>query len=100
MLGWVRNKLGVTELQERMNEIEDRVSSLESHMERTLSNFGSYSKRTEQELKLMNRQINEMLETLEAIITTQENNFDIEKAIRLRRRLRNHKTRVTNALSA
>ena len=98
MLNWARQKIGVAELEQRMTDLEMRVVSLEDHMDSMLKNFGSYKSRTGEELALMERQINDMLDTVESVIQVQENQIAIQKAIRLRSRLRNHSTRISNAL--
>lgn len=100
MLNWVKSKLGISELEARMNELEFKVSNLEAHVENSLNNFGSYNSRTKEELVFMNKQINEMLSTIESIITYQEYQPSIEKALRMRRRLKNNQTRIINRLSA
>lgn len=98
MLNWAKQKLGITELDQRMTDLEMRVVTLEGHMESMLDSFGSYKSRTKEELEMMNMQISDMLDTVESVIQFQENQMAIDRAARLRKRLRNNKTRISKAL--
>jgi len=99
MLDWVCEKLGIKELRIKMEQLEGRVDSLEKHIEETLRHFGHYNSRTKEELLLMKKQIVDLLESTEAIISHQENKDGIQRASRLKSRLRNNLTRIEKKLA-
>ena len=96
----VERALGLHEIKERITELEYRVDALEGEVTRTLRHFGNFKNRTTEELHLMQSQINDLLDGVDALIQHAEHNEAIERATRLRKRLRNHRTRIENALAA
>lgn len=90
------------ELEERLVALESRVATLEtcfSNIERQVDNFGNYKDRTADELLLIERQLDIMIETLDLIINDQANQSDRARAKALRTRLKKNKTRAQNARS-
>ncbi len=89
---WLKEKLGITELEKRVNTLESRVDD-------SLKHFGNYGKRTDKELALMKNQIDDLI----AITTTQSAHLETldeqQKAKQLIKRLKNHQTRINNQLA-
>ena len=97
---YLAKKLGIPDLKVRIDGIETRIAHLENLVESSLKDLGGYKERTAEELRVMKTQIENMLDSIEALIQIEEGQEVIEDAKRLRRRLKNHKTRATKALIA
>ena len=65
---WLRDWLGITEIEEKLVILEHRISSIEDQVSLTLSHFGKYNKRTNEELLLMRSQIQTLLDSIKNII--------------------------------
>jgi len=107
MLNWIRRKLGVDELKRGLDDLEGRVDNLEGRMntlekevERRIRHFGGYKHRTKKELTLMKKQVADLLETVETLINHQENKEGLDRAYAMRRRLRNHLTRINRNMNS
>lgn len=100
LLNWLQNWLGITDLQKRVDILDERMASIEALVETTLDNFGNYKSRTTEELKLMKKVIDNILHTLDNTIESLEYDTDLDRAKRLRRRLRNNQTRINKAIAA
>lgn len=98
LFSWLGEKLGINEIRKRLDEVESRVASLEQSTELILKNFGNFKNRTEGELKLMKSQIEDLLNLIENVLTTLENQEGIGRAKRLKTRLKNNLTRISNAM--
>lgn len=105
LFNWLGEKLGISEIKERLNNLENRVSvvetkitALEGEVGRGLENFGNYKNRTKEELDLMRRNIETILDTVNNVIDTLESEEAKNRAIALRKRLKNNQTRINNYL--
>lgn len=105
MFNWLGEMLGINAVRERLAELEnqvegleDRVTSLERSTTLTLEDFGDYKNRTNEELKLMESQISRLLDHINDILSTLDNTEGIARAKRLRSRLRNNHTRIRTAM--
>ena len=96
----VEKALGLSEIKQRITALEHRVDSLEGEVSRVLKHFSNFKNRTLEELQLMEGQVNDLLESVDALIKHANHKESIERAKRLRRRLRNHRTRIENAKAA
>lgn len=96
---WLRSTLGVDELENRVCDLEGRIDNLEVEIKRGLRQFGSYKNRSKDELKLMRKQVSDLLETVEALVSHNENNESLERALALRKRLRNNYTRINRYIN-
>ena len=92
---FLAEKLGMNDLRQSFHRLEQRLDSLEKVVTSALRGFGGKEKRTGEELSLMKHQINNLLDAVEDIIESQENKELIQDAKSLRRKLRNHKTRIS-----
>lgn len=90
----------LTDLENKVDQIDIRLSSVEQTVEGTLNMFGDYKNRTVEELTLMSGQIDILIRSVDSLVTTAENNSAVERARNLRRRLLNNKTRVSKQLNA
>ena len=97
---WLRQWLGVHDLHEQIIQLDGRMGQIETHIISTLQHFGGYRNRTVEELTLIRSQLETMHATISNVIDAVENQADIQKAARLRARIRNHLTRINNARSA
>lgn len=90
----------LTELENKVDQIDIRLSSVELSVVATLDQFGDYKNRTVDELSLMNAQISSLIRTVESLVASSENTSAIERAKKLRRRLLNNKTRIDKQITA
>ena len=97
---WLGEQLGLNEVRERLSSLESKVDQMESHVDTTLRHFGGYRSRTSEELKLMEGQIDTLLDIVEDVIDASNYQDGIDTSKKLRKRLRNHKTRIQNARSS
>lgn len=100
MFNWLGEMLGLNDIRQRLDELEDRVSSLEDSTSFVLKDFGNYKNRTDSELKLMESQISRLLDQINDVLSTLDNAEGIERAKALRKRLRNNQTRIINISEA
>lgn len=100
MFNWLGEKLGINELRKRLDNLENRVSDLESSTELILKDFGNYQSRTQEELKLMESQVSRLLDQIDDVLSTLDNAEGITRAKSLRRRLKNNHTRIKKAMVA
>jgi molecular chaperone GrpE (heat shock protein) len=107
MFNWLGEMLGINdvrkrlvELEDRVDGLEDRVTSLERSTTLTLEDFGNYKNRTNEELKLMESQISRLLDVINDVLSTLDNQEGITRAKNLQRRLKNNHTRIRNAMEA
>jgi predicted nucleic acid-binding Zn-ribbon protein len=105
MFNWLGEMLGINavrdrlaDLENRVDGLEDRVTSLERSTTLTLEDFGDYKNRTNEELKLMESQISRLLNHINDVLSTLDNTEGIARAKRLQSRLRNNHTRIRNAM--
>lgn len=102
VIDFIKKRLGIDEIIRRLDTIEPKVAEIEAQMkqmERTLGHFGDYKRRTQEELKLMKDQMEDLLGAVENLIENAETQHKIQEAKALRRRLRNNHTRIKNALA-
>lgn len=90
----------IDDLEKRLTAAEYSIDSLQKSTELTLSDFGNYRNRTNCELELMKNQISKLLDEIEGVLELFECSEEISKAKRLRTRLRNNYTRISNAQEA
>jgi len=96
---WLQQWLGIRDLHQKVAELDKRIGSIETNVASTLQHFGNYRGRTGEELALMRSQLQTMLEAVSNVIEVLENQAEKQKAVRLRARLRNNLTRVSNAFA-
>lgn len=89
-----------TEFTRRIDHIEDRVSSVERALEAQLGEFGDYKNRSQAELAQAQVRLQQIIEVLEALVNTAENQEDTLQARQLLRRARNNLTRARKAAAA
>lgn len=89
----------VNDLVARVNSIDDRLSVIERDHTRQLDELGSYKGRSQEELYQIQGKIISIIETLESLVSTAENQDDAERAKSLLKRARNNLTRATKAAS-
>jgi len=87
------------DLEDKVDQIDIRLSSVEQNVATTLELFGDYKNRTAEELSLMSGQIGALLRSVESLVATAENKSGTERAKSLRRRLLNNQTRVNKQLN-
>jgi hypothetical protein len=100
MFGWISKTLGIDELRRRLDDLEGRMDTLESEVERGMRHFHGYKDRSKKELVLMKNQITDLLQSVEALINHQENKESLDRALNMRKRLRNNLSRIEKNLSA
>ena len=91
-------KLGVNDLRQDFQRLEQRLDYFEKVVKSALRGFGDKQEKSDEKLNFMKYQINNLLEAVGDIIDHQENKELIQDAISLRRRLRNHRTRINKIL--
>ena len=97
---YVGKKLGLPELEQRVVAMERRIVFLERDVNSSLDKFGDYKNRTRDELGRMRKDIDNLLDGVEALVQQAEHKRDIQRAKQLRGRLRNNQTRIDKALAA
>jgi predicted RNA-binding protein associated with RNAse of E/G family len=90
----------LTDLENKVDQIDIRLTTVEKSVAETLDLFGDYKNRTVEELTLMNGQIDALIRTVDSLVTTSENTLATERAKNLRRRLLNNKTRIDKQLNS
>jgi molecular chaperone GrpE (heat shock protein) len=100
LFNWLGEKLGINELRKRLDNLENRVSALESSTELILKDFGNYKRRTQEELKLMESQVSRLLDQIDDVLSTLDDLEGITRAKSLQRRLRHNHTRIKNVMVA
>lgn len=88
----------LTDLENKVDQIEVRLSSVEESVTTTLDLFGNYKNRTIEELSLMGSQIANLISIVESLVSRAENQDATERAKSLRRRLLNNQTRINKQL--
>ncbi len=96
ILNHIKDVLGIYELEQRVAKMENKLEILETHIENSLDHFGDYKNRSEEELRLMASQIEELLSSVEDLIDYAETEADAKRAANLLKRLKNNKTRIQN----
>ncbi|MGH6852043.1 MAG: hypothetical protein ACREDJ_02370 [Methylocella sp.] len=97
---WLCQWLGIHDLREQITQLDGRMGQIETHVTSTLQHFGGYRNRTDEELTLMRSQLETMLATISNVIEAAENQADIRRAARLKKRLKYKLTKVYNAMIA
>jgi archaellum component FlaC len=100
LFNWLGEKLGINEIRKHLDDLENRVSSLEKSTESTLKDFGNYKSRTHEELKLMESQVSRLVDQVNDVLSTLDNEEAIRRAKRLQQRLKNNHTRIKKAMVA
>ena len=100
LFNWLGEMLGINEIRKRLDNLEDRVASLENSTELIMKDFGDYKNRTREELKLMESQVSRLLGQINDVLSTLDNVEGITRTKSLRQRLRNNHTRIRNAIGA
>ena len=98
MWDFLATKLGIRDLDERVEELTGRIDNLETIVSSTVRNFGDKQTRTNEELNLIKDQISNILQAVENILESEENQRLTRDARSLSRRLKNHRTRVDKIL--
>lgn len=97
---WIRDWLGVNDLQKRVDQLEAKMGAIDGLVTKSLDSFGQYSCRSTEELQLIKTNIDNMIDTLNSMMTAIDDQAHIKRANQLLQRLRNNRTRIINALSA
>jgi len=97
---WLQQWLGIKDLHQRVVELETRIGSIETDVDSTLQQFGKYHSLTVEELTLVRKQLEDLLEGVSNVISTLENQAEKQRAARLKRRLRYNLTKLNNALAS
>ncbi|MCX5981883.1 MAG: hypothetical protein NTY89_08810 [Nostocales cyanobacterium LacPavin_0920_SED1_MAG_38_18] len=100
LFNWLGEMLGINEIRKRLDNLENRVSSLENSTELILKDFGNYKSRTDKELKLMESQVSRLVDQVNDVLSTLDNEEAIRRAKRLQQRLKNNHTRIKKAMVA
>lgn len=109
LLDWFgKKKPPSDDLGKRIDDLETRVSRLETGMhaleqrftDRLDSKFGDYASKSKKELQAMNVQIDEMIGTMNSMMSAIEDEAHIKRAKQLLQRLKNNRTRILAALAA
>lgn len=87
-----------SQIEHRLDQLDARMSTVETHVTGALEQFGDYKNRNMQELVLMRGQIDNMIASIESLVCTAEYQQSNERAKALLRRLKNNQTRVNKAL--
>lgn len=87
-------------LEDKVDQMDIRLISVEQSVSVTLDLFGGYKNRTVEELSLMSTQIGALIRSVESLVIASENKAAVERAKGLRRRLLNNQTRVDKQLNA
>ncbi|CAM4206068.1 hypothetical protein [Vibrio neonatus] len=93
-IGWIKSRLGITDLEQRVDNLDSKIGNLESQVQVGLKHFGKYKSRTKEELVLIREQINDLIAISNANMNQLNIMEDKERAKKLLKRLKNHKTRV------
>jgi len=97
--GWLRNWLGIKDIEGKLVDLEHRISSIEETISLTLKHFGNYKNRTDRELLLMRSQLQTLLSSITNIIESVRNQGQQLRAIKLRSRLTNNLNRINKQLA-
>ena len=89
----IREWLGINDIEETVGTMEERISSIEDQ----LSRYGNYQNQTREVLEFMRGNITDLIRKVERIEDRVEQ-YDIDKAKALLRRLRYNNTRIGNIL--
>lgn len=98
--GWLQQWLGINDLHQQVAELDRRIAQIDTDVTSILQHFGNYRNRTDGELTLMRDQLETMLETVSNVIESVENQADRQRAIGLRRRLKNNLGRVNSVYNS
>lgn len=105
MLQWVKQIASFNDPGQQIDAIERNETSLEDKLEELLSMMGDYRRRSPEELQRVIALIDEILDEIETVISVVERAMDIiddadkvERAKKLRTRLKKNRTRAQNAL--
>ncbi|WP_047046301.1 hypothetical protein [Vibrio mexicanus] len=93
----------IIEIEKRLKSVEARVTSLEQSLQQMNSQmrtFGKYKDRSEGELKLMDQQIDLLIESCEFLVRDAISQEEIIRAKAMLKRLKNNKTRILKARKA
>jgi hypothetical protein len=91
---WLRNWLGVIDIENKLVSLEQRISAIEEQVSCTLKHFGNYKNRTKEELVLMRSQLQTLLDSIKNIIESVDNQQHQIRALKLRARLLNNLNRI------
>ena len=98
--GYVGKKLGLPELEQRVDDVDTRMRGIEGDIRSSLNQFGDYKNKTRDELSRMRKDIDNLLDAVDALVRQAEDQQEIKRAKQLRGRLRNNKTRIDKARAA
>lgn len=99
MQTWLRDWLGITKIEEKLVDLELRMSTIEEQVSFTLKHFGGYRNRTDEELLLMRSLLETLLDSIRNIIDSVNNQQHQIRALKLRARLLNNLTRINKRFS-
>lgn len=95
-----RNILGIDDLEERVTELEDQMEHVFNKFDSDLDTFKDYKNKTEEELRELASTMDYMLDVTEALINTEDNKANLDRAKAVQRKIRHNRTRAMNALAS
>jgi uncharacterized coiled-coil DUF342 family protein len=101
----ILGRLGILEkkvdkLEKKIDKVDQRVSDVEHLAESMLKQFFGFKNRAQEELRLMDTQIQDLLSAVNSLIERSESEEGIARAKALRKRLKNYAARIRNAKEA
>ena len=100
---YLRKKLGIPNLESRLDSVEERLDFYENEIRRVqinLRELHSFKDRTRPELDRMSGDIEGIIGCIDSLIRYNEYQQDVFEAKKLLRRLRYIRTKIANALEA
>ena len=105
--GFIKGVLGIDDLEQRVDDLGQRVSTVERQMkdgfrraEEKLSEFGNFKKQNEENLARMSEENAQLIGVVESLVQFAESKESSTRAKALLKRLRNHRARIRNAQKA
>ena len=98
MLRWIVLLAGLRP-EEQVDVIVQNEPTLEDRVQRLVANIGRYKERDRAQLEEIISDLEAVLDTLDGLISALENIGGKDRALSLRKRLRNNQTRAQRALA-
>lgn len=107
MWSWIKSKLGIQEINQRLDHVESRVSHVESrvsefevYINNYLVDFGDYKWQTKKDLRSMKIEIEKMMNIATNLMEGSQSDEWKQRARKLVSRLKNHNTRIQNEIAS
>ena len=98
--GAIKKFLDIDKLESQVSDIDQRVKTVELRTETAFHHLGDYKNRTTKQLNRMRKEIDDLLDSVEAIVERAESKEATERARKLSKRLKLNKTLVFKALKS